>query len=695
MMKRKLAILGLAFALAEWFAVAVPSQVLVPATALFALLLYIYRQYDCRILFLGALCGIIWSAVYNSVRVAPIQSLADQQGRCTVVVETDVAPSYQDGYLRGTLRITQWQNSTTDFLVTCDAFPSAEPGECFTANFQLKALENNSYRESYLSDGVYLRAEYQGNIIYLSESSDLRFKLFHLREELAELLQRWMPAVEGELESAMLLGRKEVLRDSLEETFRAAGVSHLLAVSGLHVALLCGIFSMGRRRRFVRALIVLRALLVLCYMFLTGLPVSVLRAGFVFLVALIGDFFWQPVDLLTSTGVAAVLIGLQNAYAPCDIGFQLSFCAVLGVQGASALSQWERRVLPVPGSTMMQCLYVLGTKGLESVQTALFASLATLPILILHGLATSGVSLLTNLLVVWMLQPALLLGVLVLCLAFVPPLAPVLHMASLLLSVWLHLMLSIVQWCAALPMAYISLPSRYTLFVFVVLGLLAAAFWYYRQFVWYLPAFLICSLTAILLGALAQKDVVHIALAGTSNNPCIICTQNGNAVVLFRGGQSNWNAVEQYLRGHAVSRIETVVDLRQDPSEIDFASAAVIKMNDLQDKDSLTILDDLTLDLYHGKNGNLAVLNDGIHQVATMTGNIDLPQAVSVDVFCAAGSLPDSIQSDAVLTKMRTPGWSAGDLQGSYPLLAGDQSSIVIRPGRSLIFEEVELLALQ
>ena len=67
------------------------------------------------------------------------------------------------------------------------------------------------------------------------------------------------------------------------------------------------------------------------------MPVSVSRAGIVLLVALVGDFFLLPPDLLTSTSFAAILMGLQNAYAPCDLGFQLSFCAVLGVQAAAAL----------------------------------------------------------------------------------------------------------------------------------------------------------------------------------------------------------------------------------------------------------------------------------------------------------------------------------------------------------------------
>ena len=85
-----------------------------------------------------------------------------------------------------------------------------------------------------------------------------------------------------------------------------------------------------------------RGAVALFYVLLTGVPVSVLRAGLVFAVALAGDFLLLPFDLLTATGFAAILMGLQNAYAPCDIGFQLSFCAVLGVQAAAALTEAER-----------------------------------------------------------------------------------------------------------------------------------------------------------------------------------------------------------------------------------------------------------------------------------------------------------------------------------------------------------------
>lgn len=693
-MKRKLACFGMAFALAELFAANMPPLVLVPAAALFALLVFLFWHYDIRIPLLGSLCGTVFFLLFILVNVLPLQQWVGQQVRCTVTVETDAARSYRDGYLRGTLRVTQCDGEAADFLVNCAAFPAAKPGECFSADFLFLPLEENAYRTSYQSNGVYLQAEYQGNYCLLPESSAPRFALFQLRQNLSNLLQRWMPAEEGELEAAMLLGSKDELRDSIQDSFRAAGVSHLLAVSGLHVALLCGIFSFGRHRRFLRPLILLRAALVVFYMVLTGLPISVLRAGFVFLLALAGDFFLQPVDLLTSTGAAAVVISLQNAYAPCDVGFQLSFCAVLGVQAAGTLFRWEKGVFPAPEGRFFRLFYALLLRFLETFQVALFASIATMPVLIAHGLTASGVSLLTNLLVVWMLQPALLLGVFSLFIAPISALEPVSHLLGLLLTVWLRWMLVIVNWCASLPMAYIDLPRRYTLLVFAVLGILAFVFWKNRQMIWYLPAATVCGVFALVLGVRAERDVVRISMVGADNNPCVVCTQNGEALILFRGGQSNLNAVNSYLAERAQPDVVGFVDLRQSPSELNFDDFLVESIENMPAYSTQEILDDLTLDLYHDESGNLAVLEIADRHIAVMAGNIRLQQPVNVDVICAAGALSDSVQADTIITCTDTAKWIS-NAAGKNLLYSSDVPVILIRPGISVVYEEVEPLALQ
>ena len=430
-MKRKLGWFGLGFAGAELAAAILPPLVCVPAAAFLVCLalLWIKRRRDSAIPVLGVLCGLAWFLVFTLVWVRPVKALAGQTVTCTVVVETDADASYSESRLRGTLRLTEIDGRAANVKVQCASFPGESAGERFTAKFALTELPDNKYRLSRQSKGVYLQAEYLGSYHPLDASRAPRFALYRLRQRWSATLRRWLPRQLDGIEAAMLLADKSRLDDSVQQAFRAAGVSHLLAVSGLHLALLCGLLGFGRKWKFYKPLILLRAATALFYLLLTGMPVSVSRAGIVLLVALVGDFFLLPPDLLTSTSFAAILLGLQNAYAPCDLGFQLSFCAVLGVQTAAELARTEQRAAQdKPAAVKALCQVA------EPVQTAVLASLATLPVLVAHGMAASLVGVLCNLLVVWMVQPALQLGILLLVCSAVPFLAAITNLTALMLK---------------------------------------------------------------------------------------------------------------------------------------------------------------------------------------------------------------------------------------------------------------------
>lgn len=165
-MKRKLGWFGLGFAGAELAAAILPPLVCVPAAAFLVCLalLWIKRRRDSAVPVLGALCGLAWFLVFTLVWVRPVKALAGQTVTCTAVVETDADASYSESRLRGTLRLTEIDGRAANVKVQCASFPGESAGERFTAKFALTELPDNKYRLSRQSKGVYLQAEYPGQL---------------------------------------------------------------------------------------------------------------------------------------------------------------------------------------------------------------------------------------------------------------------------------------------------------------------------------------------------------------------------------------------------------------------------------------------------------------------------------------------------------------------------------------------------
>ena len=681
-MKRNLAWFALGFALAELAAANLPPLVCVPAAALFAFAVFGLRKRSLHIPALGAVCGFVYFAVFAALFVRPVQALAGQTVTAAVTVQTDAEAAYEAYHMRGTLLITELDGKPAHIPVQCSDFPAAEAGERFTAKFSLHTLKNDRYRLAKQSDGVYLRADYIGKYVPLPASRHPVFGLYRLRQQGSAALKRRIPSDLAALISAMLLGDTTRLSDTDRNAFAAAGVSHLLAVSGLHVALLAGLLF-PRKRRFAHAALAVQAGVIIGYMLVTGLPVSVLRAGLVFLLAILGHWFLQPVDLLTSTGAAALLLGLQNAYMPCDLGFQLSFCAVLGVQCAAYLAKQPKKRLPTQVF-----------KLISAVLTAALASLFTLPILVAHGMTISAVGILGNLLTLPLMRYLLLLGLAVLGLSCLPFLAPLSHMASFLLALLLKLLRCIVFFCASLPGARLLLPARYTLFVLGVLAILAIVYYFAGSLRLYPPAALCCAALAVFMGVRMQRDIVTVALVGTAGNPCAVITQNGQAAVVFRGGAANRRAVKNYLARHGEPACTLAVDLRAAPDDIGLAADRTVNAAAQAVPARYEVLDGLTLDLYHKGSSSLAVLEAGERHIALMSGSIKLDTPVQVDVLCAAGALSDSVQAETILFTSESPRWLA-DADAAQLYYGSDTPAVVLRPGAAMIFEEAKPYAVQ
>jgi competence protein ComEC len=170
-----------------------------------------------------------------------------------------------------------------------------------------------------------------------SEKPGLRVKAVRMRRHMFEKYREW--GLDGDglaIVAAVSLGEKRDMDDDLKELYSDSGTSHLLAVSGLHVGIMCSflyfLFPMFMNRRglsWIRELIVMTAMW--GYAVLIGLPVSITRSLVMFTTLSICRTVGRENSSINSLAFAAAVMLLFDPTALYDIGFQLSFSAVLSI----------------------------------------------------------------------------------------------------------------------------------------------------------------------------------------------------------------------------------------------------------------------------------------------------------------------------------------------------------------------------
>jgi competence protein ComEC len=135
------------------------------------------------------------------------------------------------------------------------------------------------------------------------------------------------------LAEALILARREGLPDRTRERFVAAGLAHLLAISGTHVALVAGALLLAARlaRLPVAASCALAAAVTVAYVLFLGAPHAAARAALQLLVFLGTRLAQRPVEPLSAVALAALVLLVLDPLALLDPGFQLSFAGVVGI----------------------------------------------------------------------------------------------------------------------------------------------------------------------------------------------------------------------------------------------------------------------------------------------------------------------------------------------------------------------------
>lgn len=159
------------------------------------------------------------------------------------------------------------------------------------------------------------------------------------------------------LMEAVLLNERSGLDEGLWRAYSATGIVHIIAISGMHIALLAGISLLVLRsitfRRWKPLPLVAVILFIWCYVALTGFPPSAVRAALMFTLATLATLMQRHSNPVNTWAATGFLMLCYNPFWLYDIGAQLSFLAVLSI----LLFYDPLRKLLTPGNILLQRLW--------------------------------------------------------------------------------------------------------------------------------------------------------------------------------------------------------------------------------------------------------------------------------------------------------------------------------------------------
>lgn len=245
-------------------------------------------------------------------------------------------------------------------------------------------------------DGIYTRMEgYEYSYLFTDTSIFYRIKNnFHkyIREEMKRGLEE-----DNSKFMVDVLTTSNTIDEEMDNTFTSLGLAHILAVSGLHISIIAGLFALiFERLGFYKYFSNIILILILgLYISLIGYPASAIRAFIMFSLSLMATMLNRAYSPAKALSLSAFLMVLLNPYRVFDLGLILSSLAIIGINNTSKIFSSKRQG-PI----------------LEGLKTSFVVNLFLFPFLIDNFNVFNLVTFLANIVIVPIFNLAVLAGVL-------------------------------------------------------------------------------------------------------------------------------------------------------------------------------------------------------------------------------------------------------------------------------------------
>jgi len=561
---RKLLSLSVAFAaaclLSRFLPQTLPLWLGVSALLLFLGLLR-WKRSQVRLLWIcfGLCFGFLWFFLYHTVLYLPSQQLVNQTIRFEAVVtqfpvETDygISVSVRGGEPNGRsfpMRLyldAEWNTLRPGDRIATIAYctsPEPAPGEG---------------GPSLRSKGLYLLAQAYGTLtLDRPKHIPLRYAPTYLAHWIRGQVLTLYDEDTAPLLLALLTGQQTEISPQDRSDFSRSGLSHVVAVSGMHISFLAGFLGLLFSRTNKKT-IFLQIGLIVFFAVMTGSSPGALRAAFLCSTVLLASLFGRRADALTSLSVSLLLLLLFNPFSVSNIGLQFSFAATLGIfLLGQPLHRSLRNKLPKRGGRLLAV-------PLSVFTLSLGAMVFTTPLTALYFGQVSLIAPLSNLLTNVLVFASFLGGLLsVLAAGLYAPLGA---MLAALTELPARLFLFLAHGFASLPFAAVTVHSIYYLcfftFLYAVLLLWLYA-WYRKEARVFVPLSSLCltfCLSLLLTNLSLTAKPLTLSAIDVGQGQSMLLTSGAYRALVDCGGSNNAGvAAANYLQDFGMVRLDLLV----------------------------------------------------------------------------------------------------------------------------------------
>ena len=371
-------------------------------------------------------------------------------------------------------------------------------------------------------------------------------KISLFREKINAVYDDIYPDNEAAIIKAMVTGDTYSLSGDLRLLYANSGIAHILAISGLHMAIVAGILiwilnACGINRRESGVITVLFLIL---YTIFTGGKIAATRSAIMISVMILGRLFYRKSDTLNSLGFSALIILIMNPWQLWDIGFQLSFVSVLSLATLGIMNLSENKLKASLKASFWASTATLPIVAWNFYTVPLLGCFVNVLVLPLTGFVV-GFSMLSGLVGLFSIEGGLVFG----------------GIAYIILKFYEF----VCKFFTAIPFSTILIGRPHIGMIIAFYGILAAI--YFRKH----KKVLIASFSMMILVVAMSNRLVYkvssVDFLYVGQGDCAILRTYDNKAYIFDTGGYGYkeigentgiNTIIPYLKSHGISVIETI-----------------------------------------------------------------------------------------------------------------------------------------